>query len=117
MRAVYSACDVVVLVSDSIETFPLVLLEAQACGTPVVAYDTGGVGETFQDGVTGILVAQGDNRSLAAAVHSLLGDCHMRTQLGRSGRAFVRHHYSIERMVTRYETLLTSLLEHPFRSR
>ena len=47
MPAVYSAADVVVLLSDDIETFPLALLEAQACETPVVGMDTGGVRETF----------------------------------------------------------------------
>jgi len=111
MRAVYSACDVVVLVSDS-ETFPLVLLEAQACGTPVVAYDTGGVGETFQHGVTGILVAQGDSRSLATAVGSVLADQRRRAQMGKTAPVFVEGHYSIQRMVDRYEMLLTSLLDH-----
>jgi D-inositol-3-phosphate glycosyltransferase len=52
---VYRASDVVAVPSHS-ESFGLVALEAQACGTPVVAADVGGLGVAVADGVTGLLV-------------------------------------------------------------
>ncbi|WP_127784083.1 D-inositol-3-phosphate glycosyltransferase [Rhodococcus sp. X156] len=52
---VYRASDVVAVPSHS-ESFGLVALEAQACGTPVVAADVGGLGVAVRDGVTGLLV-------------------------------------------------------------
>ena len=57
LGALYAAADVVVVPSWE-ETFALVCAEAQAAGTCVVATDAGPTAETFQDGVTGILVPQ-----------------------------------------------------------
>ena len=56
LAEIYRASDVVAVPSHS-ESFGLVALEAQACGTPVVAADVGGLGVAVRDGVTGLLVA------------------------------------------------------------
>ncbi len=56
LAEIYRASDVVAVPSYS-ESFGLVALEAQACGTPVVAADVGGLGVAVVDGVTGLLVA------------------------------------------------------------
>jgi glycosyltransferase involved in cell wall biosynthesis len=63
----YSAADVFVLPSR-IENFPQMAIEAQACGCPVVAFATGGVPETFEDGLTGRLAAPFDVAGLASAI-------------------------------------------------
>ena len=55
LAKIYRASDVVAVPSHS-ESFGLVALEAQACGTPVVAADVGGLGVAVLDGVTGLLV-------------------------------------------------------------
>lgn len=55
LAEIYRASDVVAVPSHS-ESFGLVALEAQACGTPVVAADVGGLGVAVLDGVTGLLV-------------------------------------------------------------
>ncbi len=102
MPAAYSAADVVVLLSDDIETFPLSFLEAQACGVPVVGMDTGGVRETFVDGQTGFLVKQGDLQAMASVVASLLCDPDRRAEVGRAGRAFVEENLSTEATVRGY---------------
>ena len=52
------------------ESFGLVAAEAQAAGTPVVAFARGALGEVIRDGVTGILVEPGDVRGAAEAVHA-----------------------------------------------
>jgi glycosyltransferase involved in cell wall biosynthesis len=55
------------------EPFGLAAAEAQACGTPVVAFSRGGLGEVIVDGVTGFLVAPDDARAAAEAVPKAAG--------------------------------------------
>lgn len=71
LATLYRAADVVLVPSRS-ETFGLVALEAQACGTPVVAADVSGLVATVRGG--GVRVAGHDPRDHAAAVRSLLDD-------------------------------------------
>ncbi len=106
MPATYSAADVVVLLSDDIETFPLSFLEAQACEVPVVAMDTGGVRETLIDGQTGSVVPQGDLQAMASTVATLLSDTARRMEVGKAGRAFVTKQLSTEATVTGYLRVL-----------
>ena len=47
--------------------------EAQACGTPVIAFQCGGLSEVIMDGVTGFLVPPGDLQAAAAAVAKVAG--------------------------------------------
>ncbi|MFD2090075.1 D-inositol-3-phosphate glycosyltransferase [Blastococcus deserti] len=68
----YRAADVTVVPSHN-ESFGLVALEAQACGTPVVAAAVGGLPTAVRDGVSGVLVDGHDPRIYAAAVHAVLG--------------------------------------------
>ena len=67
----YRAADVAVVPSHN-ESFGLVALEAQACGTPVVAAAVGGLLTAVRDGVSGVLVAGRDPADYAAAVRSVL---------------------------------------------
>lgn len=110
MPAAYSAADVAVLVSDDIETFPLSFLEAQACETPVVGMDTGGVRETLVDGRTGHLVAQGDLETMVARVAGLLDSPQERRTMGLAGREWVVAGLSTQAMVDAYERILTQVV-------
>lgn len=111
MPAAYSAADVVVLLSDDIETFPLSFLEAQACEVPVVSMDTGGVRETLIDGRTGFVVEQGDLQGMASAIAALLADPGRRATVGRAGRAFVEEQLSTEATVRGYLRVLEKRLD------
>jgi D-inositol-3-phosphate glycosyltransferase len=84
LRAYYAAADALVLPSYY-ESFGMVALEAMACGTPVIASSVGGLTTTVRDGITGLLVPEGDARALAARVETLLGDDGLRWRLGREG--------------------------------
>jgi glycosyltransferase involved in cell wall biosynthesis len=60
LRQYYSAADLFWLLSKFKEAFGLVYLEANACGTPVIGRDRGGVGEAIRDGTTGFLVSNAE---------------------------------------------------------
>ena len=83
----YRAADLVAVPSYS-ESFGLVALEAQACGTPVVAAAVGGLRETVADGVSGVLVPDHEPGMWADAVASLLDDAPRRRRLSAGA---VRH--------------------------
>jgi D-inositol-3-phosphate glycosyltransferase len=83
----YAAADVVLVPSRS-ESFGLVALEAQACGTPVVAASVGGLRYVVEDGVTGFLVSGHDPGDHAERLLAILSD---REGALRMGRAGVRH--------------------------
>jgi D-inositol-3-phosphate glycosyltransferase len=79
----YRAATVVVVPSHS-ESFGLVAVEAQACGTPVIAASVGGLRTAVQDGVSGILVEGHHPADYAAALRRLLGSPELRDQLARA---------------------------------
>jgi glycosyltransferase involved in cell wall biosynthesis len=75
------------------------LLDAMACGKPVVATTAGGIPEIVVDGETGFLVAPRDHEAMADAIVRLLKDEALRKQMGEAGRSRVRVLFSAERMV------------------
>lgn len=85
-RGAIGGCRLLVLPSEW-EAFGIVLLEAMACGRPVVATAVGGVPEVVAHGTDGLLVPFGDAGGLAEAVRSLLSDPAWASRLGAAGRA------------------------------
>ncbi|MCK4782756.1 MAG: glycosyltransferase, partial [Desulfobacteraceae bacterium] len=85
-----------------IDTFPTTLLEALACGTPVVATAVGGIPEQIEDGVTGFLTPPGDDNAMAAQIERLLDDDGLRTRMGVQATKTVRSQFSIKRQVNEY---------------
>jgi D-inositol-3-phosphate glycosyltransferase len=79
----YRSADVVVMPSYS-ESFGLVALEAQACGTPVVATRVGGLSRAVFDGRTGLLVDGHKASDWASALESLHDDPETRLDMGRA---------------------------------
>jgi len=91
LRDWYVAADVTVLPSYY-ESFGMVALEAMACGSPVVASRVGGLQTTVRDGMTGLLVAEGDPCALAETITRVLGDDALRWRLGREGQRWAAQH-------------------------
>jgi glycosyltransferase involved in cell wall biosynthesis len=90
---IYSCADVFVLPSIQ-EGQGIVLLEAQASGKPVVAFNVGGIKEAVQNGETGLLVDRGNIDGLADALLKLLSDKDLRDKLGVNGRSFVTENFT-----------------------
>lgn len=86
LRETYSACDVMV-VPSRLEAFGQTASEAQACGTPVVAFDAAGPRDIVDDGSTGRLAAPFDPESLADAIWWVIEDPSRRDTLGARARA------------------------------
>jgi glycosyltransferase involved in cell wall biosynthesis len=84
----FHAADATILTS-SWENFPHTVVEALAVGTPVLAMETGGVGEVVQDGVNGLLVPAGDTPALASAVGRYFADAELRERLRGQAAASV----------------------------
>ncbi len=89
LAAYYQAADVVTVPSYN-ESFGLVAIEAQACGTPVVAADVGGLSTAVRDGVGGVLVEGHRPADYATAVEELFRNPALHARLARSGAAYAR---------------------------
>jgi glycosyltransferase involved in cell wall biosynthesis len=104
----YREADVVVLPSvDATEAFGLVLLEAMACATPVVASDLPGVRTLVAEGRNGCLAQPGNPRDLARAIARCL---ERRKELGRNGRQIMESSYGWEATTRRLIDLYTRLV-------
>ncbi len=75
------------------------MLDAMACGTPVVGTRAGGIPEAIEHGRTGLLVAPHHPDELAAAIVRLLKDPALRASLGTAARAHVESAFSVDHMV------------------
>lgn len=104
MAIAYSASDVTLLPTLE-DNLPNVILESIACGTPVAAFDSGGVGDAVRDGITGYTAPTGDCKGLAARVERLLAE-----DLGASCRAEAIERFSMAAQADRYKRLFESLL-------
>ena len=90
----YAACDVYAT-GTMWEGFNFPLVEAQACGKPVVAFNLGPHPEVVQDGVTGFLVPPEDTNALAEAMVRLLQDDKLREQMGENAYKMARERFSV----------------------
>ena len=106
IAAIFRAADVVTVPSHW-EGFGLVALEALATGTPVIASDASSLPEIVRDGVDGLLVPPRIPQALAAAIVALARNPEARSRMGASGAARARDTFSMERMIDRYEDVLT----------
>jgi colanic acid/amylovoran biosynthesis glycosyltransferase len=92
------------------EGIPVAIMEAMAMALPVVSTWHGGIPELVRDGVTGILVREGDTETLAAGVARLIEHPEVRAAMGQAGRARVaaEHNASIQadRLVDLYRRVL-----------
>jgi glycosyltransferase involved in cell wall biosynthesis len=97
----YAASDLVVLPSFPPESFGMVLIEAMACGRPVLAHDIPGVRTVVCNGEDGLLVRPGDMDDLVEKMRALLDAPQRRREMGQRGRAKVEERYAWSRIVPR----------------
>jgi lipopolysaccharide heptosyltransferase II len=91
--------DLVVLATTTHEAFGRVVVEAQACGVPVVATKVGGVIDIIEDGKNGLLVPPADSKSMAEAIMRIHKDAQFARELAENAYAKVKEKYNVELMV------------------
>jgi glycosyltransferase involved in cell wall biosynthesis len=97
------------LYTSRLEPFGLAPLEANACGVPVVAIAEGGVRESIEHGVNGLLVPSDSPREIAAAISAILDDPARASEMRRKARESVMSRWGLEAAVSRLEAALENV--------
>ncbi len=93
LPALYARADLCVVPALQYESFSYTCAQAMAAGKPVVATRIGGISETVEDGMTGLIVEPGNSDELAGAILRLAKDRELRVRMGRAGREKVLREY------------------------
>jgi glycosyltransferase involved in cell wall biosynthesis len=112
VRPYIGACDVMTLVSHSVETFSLAALESLSLAKPMVMSATGGAAELVRPGEQGFLFEPGDIEALAGHLAALTS-ASMRARLGGAGARRVRERFTVQGMAERFTDCFDRLLERP----
>lgn len=98
-----------VSVSDS-ESFGVAVIEASACGKPVVVSNVGGLPEVVEDNITGLIVPPRNPEKTAEAIEKLILDKTLREKMGNAGRQRVKELYdwnnNVKQMINIYKEVL-----------
>jgi glycosyltransferase involved in cell wall biosynthesis len=98
---VYAAADVYAHAARA-DTFPNAVLEALACGVPVVATAVGGIPEQVDDGRTGFLVGAGDAEAMSDRLTQLFADEHLRQRMAMRALEAAERRFDLRRQVDAY---------------
>ncbi len=110
LKLAYNAADVFVAPSLE-ENFSSTVLEAVACGRPVVAFDTGGMPDLIEHQVNGILAPIRDSVALAEGITSILSFPQRAEELGAQARRRAEREFSLQGQTAKYVRLYESLLD------
>ena len=105
------ALDLFALPSWGEEGVPQAIMQAMACGIPVVSTTVGAIREAVLDGVTGIIVPPRDATALGAALARLRDDASMRERFASAGRERATRDFGLDRMLDRMEAVFRAVLE------
>jgi glycosyltransferase involved in cell wall biosynthesis len=94
------------------EGLGLVAVEAQLCGTPVVAFASGGIVDLITDGKSGLLVPPGDEAALAAALDRVVTDLDLNRALSSEGRISALMKFSPDAVGAEYARFYRTILSH-----
>ncbi len=93
------------------ESFGVAAVESQACGTPVIVSDAGGLMESTKPGVTSFVARKMDVDDLAEKINKLLQDKELRKTMSENSRKFVEENYSLEKNFQGIENIYKSLVK------
>ena len=116
LAEIYAASDFYVLPSLE-DNLPNTMLEAMACGIPLVAFRTGGIPDVVRDGENGLLVSAGDDAALAAAIIRMVEKQDIREQFGLNSAALIHRDYALANQGRAYLERFTSLLGDDWQER
>ncbi|MCF8143839.1 MAG: glycosyltransferase [Deltaproteobacteria bacterium] len=108
IRNAYSAADIFLLPSLE-DNLPNTVLESMSCGTPVVAFDVGGLPDMVTSGVTGQLVPLSDTRKMGETIIDLIQRPDLLKSMGEEGRKRAEREYALSVQAGRYSDLYKEL--------
>ncbi|MCU0735251.1 MAG: glycosyltransferase [Methylotetracoccus sp.] len=112
LALIYSAADLLILPSRE-DNLPNILVEAMACGTPVVAFAIGGIPDVIDDRIDGRLITPFSTREMAQAVLELLIQQQTAAAMASAARRKMAERYSLDVQAAAYEHLFSQMLaEH-----
>jgi glycosyltransferase involved in cell wall biosynthesis len=112
LPGVLRACDLFLLTTEPPESFGIVLIEAMACGLPVIATEYPGVRAVVDDGLNGVLVEPGDAGAVAGAIDRLVaGGRDGRHRIGGAGREKAAREWSWPRLLDRMDDAYRGAIE------
>jgi len=103
--------DIFVLPSLKREGLSIALVEAMACGLPVVGTSVGGNCEVIEENANGFLVTPGNPEELAVAIEKLISDKTVREKMGQMGRRIFEKKFTVTKMTESIESLYDKLIE------
>lgn len=106
---IYSSADLFVMPTLA-DNLPNTVMESMACGTPVVAFNVGGIPDMVQNGKTGVLVTLGDGAALAHAIRNLRQNPEQLHEMARASRAMAAGEFPLERQAKQYQELYEQIL-------
>jgi len=109
---IMSASDIIVHSASKPEPFGLVIAEAMATGTPIIATRGGGPIEIIKDGITGLLVPMKNATGIKEAIQKLLKSDIFRKTISKNARKNVAERFSIEQHVEKVQKMYTDILEN-----
>lgn len=112
MKNAYASADVVVVPSICFDSFPRIVLEAMACGKPVVGTCYGGTPEIIVDGVTGYIVNPFNASSMSGKIIDLLSNPSKARQFGDAGRKRVGTDFNQDKKINTILECYHELLNH-----
>jgi glycosyltransferase involved in cell wall biosynthesis len=105
----YSAADIFVIPSLQ-DNLPNTVMEAMACGVPVVGFGVGGIPDMIRQGKTGLVVDAGDMKAMANAIIHIVNGTEICRSMGVSARETAVKEYSFEMQAGRYADLYSKVL-------
>jgi len=110
MADVLSSAHVICLPTAYGEGVPKVLLEAAACGRPIIATDVPGCREIVREGENGLLVPPGNVTALTEAIRHLVGAAEIRQEMGLRGREIAETEFSVDSVIRETLSIYRELL-------
>ncbi len=110
LATIFGASDVYVLPSLE-DNLPNTMLEAMACGTPVIAFDVGGIPEVVKNEENGYIVPKGNANMMARAILEIISRQDLARAMGRNAMRSAQEEFALEVQGERYRQLFGSLME------
>lgn len=111
LSLIYSAADIFILPSLE-DNFPNTMLESMSCGTPVIAFDIGGIPDLIKDKVSGIIIPYNNIELMSEKIIQLISDKRLCARMGKKSREIITNNYHLSVQANNYLQLYQELIDN-----